>query len=570
VKNLILAVLLAVAGTTLTTGCATPHKVVEPTAPSPFSDTTARHVDTLFSLLSAEIAGQRGQFDAALKGYLDAAHAGLEPHIAERATQIALVAKRPAQALEAAQLWRAQDPGNSAARKVLLTLYLKNGLREHAIAELDALLQSSEGDMDGLLVDIARLLGAELPKDESLEIMGHLAARFPQRAEVHFAYALLAMNLDETRLAQEEVEKALTLRRNWSRARGLQAQLAARAGNSRLARAILEKTLRGDPENVQVRLVLAEQLMRMDDSRGAERQFRRVLRKHPDNEDANFGLAMALLQGRREESARSVLLPLTENSRWRSQAAYYLGLIEVRRKRWDEAVEWFDAVEEGTLALESRLNAITALVSANQDAEAIERLHQLRKRFPDEALRFYLLEAELLTRRNDHARAFDVLSQALAEMPGRQELLYTRALVAERLDRLDVLEADLTAILRENPDDANALNALGYTLVDKTSRFHEAQRYLERALELKPEAPAILDSFGWLQYRLGNYQSAITYLRRAYERTRDVEIAAHLGEVLWTMGRKDDARGIWRKAMQKEPGNEYIQRVRERFPEAFE
>lgn len=568
-KNRILVVLLAVAGILLTTGCATSRKAVEPSAPPPFNDATARRVNTLFSLLSAELAGQRGQVDAAVKDYLEAARVGLDPRIAERATQIALAARRSEQALEAAQLWRAQDPDNIAARKVLLSLYLKSGAKEHAVAELDALLRSG-GDVDGLLTDVARLLAADRPKEESLGLMAYLVERFPQRAEMHFAYALLAMNLDETRLALEEVGKALSLKRNWSRARGLQAQLAARAGDSRLARAILEKALRSEPKNVQLRLILAEQLMRLNDFRGAESQFRRVLRKQPDHEDASFGLAMALLQSKREEAARAVLQPLAENSRWRSQAAYYLGLLEVQRKHWDEAVEWFDAVEGGTLALESQLNAVAALSSANRYAEAIERLHQLRKRIPGEALRFYLMEAELLTRRDDQAGAFEVLNQALSEMPGRSELLYTRALVAERLDRLDVLEADLTAILQVNPDDANALNALGYTLVDKTSRFHEAQRYLERALELKPEDPAILDSFGWLQYRLGNHQSAITYLRRAYERTRDAEIAAHLGEVLWTMGRKEEARGIWRKALQKDPGNEYIQRVRERFPEAFE
>lgn len=568
-KNPILAVLLAVAGILLTTGCATSRKAIEAGAPPPFNDTTARRVDTLFSLLSAEIAGQRGQFDAALKGYLEAARAGLDPRIAERATQIALAAKQPDQALEAAQIWRAQDPDNAAARKVLLSLYLKTGAKEHAVAELDALLQAG-GDVEGLVMDIARLLAADLPKEESLGLMGYLVERYPQRAEMHFAYALLAMNLDETRLAQEEVDKALALRRNWPRARGLQAQLAARAGNSRLARAILEKALRSEPENIQLRLILAEQLMRLNDFRGAEAQFRRVLRKQPDHEDASFGLAMALLQSKRDEAARAVLQPLAENSRWRSQASYYLGLLEVQRKHWDEAVEWFDAVEGGPLALEAQLNAVAALSAANRYAEAIERLHQLRKRLPNEALRFYLMEAELLTRRDDQAGAFDVLSQALGELPGRHELLYTRALVAERLDRLDVLEADLTAILQDDPDDANALNALGYTLVDKTSRFHEAQRYLERALELKPEDPAILDSYGWLQYRLGNHESAITYLRRAYERTHDAEIAAHLGEVLWATGRKEDARAIWRKAMQKEPGNEYMQRVREHFPEAFE
>jgi Flp pilus assembly protein TadD len=157
----------------------------------------------------------------------------------------------------------------------------------------------------------------------------------------------------------------------------------------------------------------------------------------------------------------------------------------------------------------------------------------------------------------------------LEELPGQVELLYARALAAEQLDRIDVLEADLRTVLEKNPNDPNALNALGYTLADRGDRLEEAKGYLDRAIELKPDDPAIMDSYGWLQYRFGNLDSALKYLRKAYELVRDPEIAAHLGEVLWESGQRQEAKKVWNNALRKDPNQDDLKKIKARYKEAF-
>jgi tetratricopeptide (TPR) repeat protein len=161
------------------------------------------------------------------------------------------------------------------------------------------------------------------------------------------------------------------------------------------------------------------------------------------------------------------------------------------------------------------------------------------------------------------------LTHGLGELPGQPELLYTRALVAEELNKLDVLEADLRAVLVKKPDDANALNALGFTLADRSERLEEAKGYIAKALQLRPDDPAIMDSYGWVLFRLGDYPGALDYLRRAYAKIKDPEMGAHLGEVLWVSGQKQDAKKIWTEALRKAPDHKDMKKVMARYPEAF-
>ena len=215
------------------------------------------------------------------------------------------------------------------------------------------------------------------------------------------------------------------------------------------------------------------------------------------------------------------------------------------------------------------MHAILVLGKLGRYQEAEQRSEELARRFPDQAVRIILVRVEILTKQNSYDQALVLLNSALEEHPGQSELLYSRALVAERLDRLDILEADLGVLLEKDPEDVNALNALGYTLVDKTTRLQEARKYLERAIRLKPNDPVIVDSYGWLQYKLGNYSEALEYLNRAFNENPDPEIAAHLGEVLWVSGRTHEAKSVWKKAISADPKSEYLLKVKDQFPEAF-
>ncbi|MGZ8219690.1 tetratricopeptide repeat protein [Methylomagnum sp.] len=529
----------------------------------------AQDSETVYLLLAAELAGQRGQYDTALDNYLQVARRKPDAQVAERATQIALYLKNNDKAREAAALWVAHDPKNVAAHRVNAMLLLKAGQLDQAVAEFKTLLALKDVELENTLIELVKWLNTEVSKEEGLKAMAHLVGQFPSVAELHFAYALLASDKGEHQLALDETQRALALHPDWSRARLLQAQVMAQMGDSAAARESVQRALKSDPNNNRLRLIYSQFLAKSGDLKSAERELQRILDKEPGDKDARFALASTLMEKGQLDRARQEFQRLTEVPKWQSQAYFYLGLIEAKQGRLESARQWFDKITVGPLEFDARVNGITALINLGRLSEARQRLSQVRKSFPNEALRLYLLEAELLSKNKDYDAAFDLLSEGLDELPGQVELLYSRALIAEQLERFDVLEADLRAVLEKNPDDPNALNALGYTLADRAERLDEAKGYLERAIALKPEDPAIMDSYGWLQYRLGNLKEALVYLRKAYDLVQDPEIGAHYGEVLWESGQKKEAKRVWNDSLKKDPNQEDMRRVKVRYKDAF-
>lgn len=532
--------------------------------PAPTPDTEA-----VYLILSGELAGQAGQYAESLDHYLKAARLTRHPKVAERATQIALFAKDAPRALEAATIWSQTDPADPGPKRVAAILNLKQGNIDTGVAQLRSLLTMRGIDLEATLIELVKMLDSDLTKEQSLEVMQALEKALPRSAEVHLAYALLATNKAEYPLALAQTQKALALHPKWNRAQVLQAQVMSHMGDPSAARDVLRKALQDDPKNDRLRLILAQLQTKTGDLPGAEKELNRVLSKDPANGDARMALAVVLLESGREDRAKAEFQRLSSDEKWRGQAFFYLGLIEARQGRVAQALGWFDRVESGPSEFDARVNAITALISLGRWDEARNRLKALRTRYPQEALKLYLLEADLLVKRKENAAAFDLLSAALQEMPEQPELLYSRALVAEHLNRIDVLEADLRAVLAKHPDDVNALNALGFTLADRGKRLDEAEALLQKALQKKPEDPAILDSWGWLQYRRGRLAEAVSYLQRAYKLVDDPEIAAHLGEVLWESGRKDEARRIWEEAVKRAPDHDEVKRIRSKYRDAF-
>ena len=531
---------------------------------------TPQDNNVIYLLLAAEMAGQRGQYDIALENYLKAAEISRDPKVASRATQIALFVKNSDKAAAAAKFWRDLEPDSTDALRINALLQLQSGNVDAAMAQLRQLLAKPDVDLENTLVEIVKVLEGRPDPQEGFGVLRQLIADFPDMAELHFALALLASSKDEFQMALRETESALALHPDWNRARLLQAQVMTRMGDSKKARDLIRRSVQADPKNLRLRLIYAQFLAKAGELKAANKELQHILSKDPANDDARFTLGMTLMELGQQEKARQTFLKLTDSSRWQMQSYFYLGLVDAERGHLEEALEWFDKVTDGPLAFDAQVNSITALINLGQLQKGRARLGAVRIKFPNEALRLYLLEAELLTKNKDYTSAFDLLSEALEQMPGTVELLYTRALVAEQLDRIESLEADLRAVLEKNPDDPNALNALGYTLADRyPDRLAEAKKYLDRALELKPDDPAIQDSYGWLQYRLGDYHAAERHLRKAYEVVKDPEIAGHLGEVLWEAGKRTDARKIWKEAFRKNPDGDDAKRIRARYPEAF-
>jgi len=284
-----------------------------------------------------------------------------------------------------------------------------------------------------------------------------------------------------------------------------------------------------------------------------------MLRDAPKAPDALFALGILSLQMEDLEAARDYLIQLHATSERQNDSAYYLGQVEELAGNPEAAVSWYWKVA-GEHAVDARVRVALMRAKQGKVERARELLQQLRHQWPEDAPMIYLVEGTVLADMDRPDAAMAVYDEALGAFPGDHDLLYARGLHAFSLDRLDRMESDFKAILAEDPESAETLNALGYSLADRTERFAEALSYIERALALKPDDPAILDSMGWVQFRLGNSEQALEYLRKALALMPDGEIAAHLGEVLWTLGRHDEARSTWEAAMDREPDHEYLLR----------
>ena len=306
-------------------------------------------------------------------------------------------------------------------------------------------------------------------------------------------------------------------------------------------------------------------LMTVNRYESAIAQFEILLEDQPGNGDLLYSTALLYLQVRSYASAETKLKKLLELGEHRQEAWYYLGRLEEKRKRYDEAREWYARVDNTSLYIDAQMAAARVQGKSGALDEARERYRVLRESNPDHAVTIWLSESEMLREMEDYEVAYELLNEALSEYPEDTDLRYSRALAAERVDRIDILESDLKMVLEKEPDHAHALNALGYTLADRTKRYKEALGYISRAFELEPNDPAIIDSLGWVHYRLGNYDKAIDYLTRANEVLRDGEVAAHLGEVLWVTGNREAADALWQEALRENPDSKILLRAIKRF-----
>ncbi len=519
----------------------------------------------LYDVLLAEIAGQRGRLDVSGASYLEAARQSNDPRIAERALKIAVYAKQPRLALEAARRWVTLAPDNLEARQSLAVLALRIKQEEEALQQFEYLLEHSNGDNTDPYQSLLALLAREPDKPRALDVMKRLVELRPGDAEAHFAYAQLAVHAQDWPLAENEVAQALLLKPGWTRALILQAQVNLKQGQGGIARQQLESALQHNPKDNDLRLAYARLLVDLDDYDAARREYRVLLKAQPDNGQVVYSLALLSLEAGQLKDARNLFEKLVGLEYQVQQAYYYLGAIAEEQNKPTRAMQWYNKVEEGDHWIEVQIRMARLEAQAGDVDGARERLRKIRLAHPGETQRLFLVEGEILSQIDWHEEAYKLYSDYLEIQPDDTEILYARALVAERLDRLDVAERDFRHVLALDPDNARTLNALGYTLADRTDRYQEALGYVEKALAQTPDDPAVIDSMGWVLYRLGRLQEAREHLQRAYDMTKDGEIAAHLGEVMWAMGDRDQARALWQKARKATPGDPVLEDTVRRY-----
>jgi len=536
-----------------------PVKIAEPKKKTQQSEVkTAIDPDVMYMLMAAELAGQRGQYAIALEGYMEAAKRVNDPRFAERAAKIAMYMKDSNKTDEAISLWLRQDPENPTARKIAALSALRAGNKQAAVDHLNTVLKTDPAGFERTALELASVLQRDGKSDFFYEVLDALGEKNPDQAVVYFVQSLLAMEMKNNALAEKKVQQALDIQPGWDKALVFQAQIAVFSGDLNKAKTLLRNASLKYPENDKFKKLLAQVLIKATEYEAAGEVYQGIVLSNPKDAESQIALALVYLQLNRDGKAEDIFKQLLDQPEWQNQASFYLGKIEEKRGHTQKALAWFDKVTEGPFIFESAISAVSLLVKDKEFDEADTRLNLLSGQFPKQKLRIILMQAGLYGQQEQYEKAFKLLTDALTGQQDQRDLLYTRALMAERINRLDVLEADLKKILAKYPDDAEALNALGYSLLGSADRYAEAEKYLQQALNLQPNEAVIMDSFGWLQFKLGKLEQALGYLERAYAKQQEGEIAAHLAEVLWALGRKEEARKVFNKAIKKAPEDEYL------------
>jgi tetratricopeptide (TPR) repeat protein len=518
-----------------------------------------------YEYLLAEIAGARGQFGVAVPAYLDLARRTRDPRIARRATEMALFAHDLPAALEAARIWSEAEPDSVEAKRVLAGLLVSGGggrLAE-AQAHLARVLADAGERLPQTLLGLNRAFAQVQDKAAVRSTIDRVTEPYLQLPEAHFARAQAAYAAQDEDAARHELDQALVLRPDWEPAVLFQAQLlqTRSAGEARL---FLADFLARHPDSQLGRVAYARALAGDRQYEAALVEFRRLLAERPDDPELINATALLAVQADQLDEADRLFRQLLTLSRDPDGVRLSLGQLAERRKRYDEAIEWYRGVTDEARKPEAQLRIAQALAAAGRLDEARKYLRAL----PGDAAtvaRYRLAEAQLLSEANRTKEAFEVVEQALRAQPDDPDLLYESAMLAERMGRLTVMESRLRKLIALKPDSSQAYNALGYALADRGQRLPEAEALIRKALALAPEDPFITDSMGWVLFRRGDTPGAAVQLEKAYRLRQDPEIAAHLGEVYWRMGRQDEARRLWAESLKDNPDNKVLKAVVKRL-----
>ena len=530
--------------------------VPEPAAkPEPDYPKQALTSDILFKFLVAEVAGQRGAIQIAQSTYLDLARQTRDPRVARRAAEISLFARDQTGALEATRLWAAGEADSERARQTLAALLLNEGKVGEAEPVLRTLLK--EDPAKGLL-HLSSLMGKMQDTRAALDLVVRLAADYPKLPEAQYAIAQAAANAGRFDEAIAALKQADVLRPGWESAALMRAQLLAKSSRAD-ALAFMREFLSMHTGAREMRLAYARTLVNANQFNEARTEFTRLTQDFPRNAEVGLAAGLLSLQMGDLNAARDLLTQtLDYNPRDPDTVYYYLGQVAEQMKLPDVAAGRYAEVKTGNYLVSARARQAALLAQAGKPEEAARLLVNTQGENDAQNIRLIQAQADLLRDSTVPTAVFDVLTTGLKRYPDSANLLYDRAMAAEKLDRLDVLESDLRRAIVLRPDDAQAYNALGYTLADRTNRLPEAIVLLDKALQLAPEDPFILDSVGWAQYRAGNLARAQEYLERAFKVRPDPEIAAHLGEVLWARGQRAEAGNLWQASLQVHPQNEVL------------
>ncbi len=537
--------------------------VVAQDANDPAADKPASRSDAMFEYLVAEFAAQRGDVDGALAIYERLAKELHDPAIAKRAVETAIRAREFGPALKDSTLLLELDPESALAREILAALLANDGDLAKAQGLVSGILAKSS-DRGPLLMQLSHLFGKFPDKAAVLDATRAVTQPYAAMAEARYANGVAALIAGKNDVASSEADAAMQAKPGWEPGAILKAQVLRRTDATQVI-PFYQRFVVDHPDSVEVRMQLGRELASERKLVEAREQFRAVDRIAKNDPQAAYAIGLLSLQLEDYADAQTAFTKALKLN-YREPAAIYLGMGQAAEglKHYDEAIDWYKRVDSADW-VRAQLKIATLVAKQQGLAAGREYLRKIEPRSTQDRIEIIQVEAQLLRDAKQWRETYDMLSQAVAKYPDSYELLYDRAMAAERIDKLDVMEADLKKVIKMKPDYAHAYNALGYTLAEKTNRLQEAKELIEKAYKLMPDDPFIMDSMGWVEYRLGHVGEALKQLQLAYSARPDPEIAAHLGEVLWKSGQHDEARKVWQTALSENPNHESLLAVMQKY-----
>lgn len=531
-------------------------------------DTADFTPETLISLLSAEIAGQRDRFDIASDHYSEQAQITGDPGVAERAFRIAEFLGEEQRALNSALIWAHAAPENLEAQRYAAIQLAQAQRFDEALQHMEKVLVA-QGDTQFDFLALTAAQSDDKTRQALLQSFDRLLVKHPHNQQLLFSKAIL--------LSQDgRSNEALTLLEDQPKKYAVPATLLLRARllnqleRTEEALPLLRNALKKHPDDTRLRMTYARLLIELNRLEEARAEFLELLQQSPNDDDLRFSLALINMDLNAWQEAQVYLEELLLRGSHLNAAYFHLGRVLEELDDTPNALDAYKAVQPSESYLAAQQRIIYLLLTQKNRSEATTHFDTQRIEHPNLAIQLYLIETESLASNNQVEMAWLRINQALDSFADDPSLLYTRAMIAEKRNDLQQLEQDLRLIIQRNPNNAMALNALGYTLADRTDRLEEARQLIEQAHELEPNDAAITDSLGWVYYRLGDLITAERLLREAFASFADAEVAAHLGEVLWLQKKHSEARKIWKKALKIQPQDavllETIQRLTQQEP----
>jgi tetratricopeptide (TPR) repeat protein len=522
--------------------------------------------ELMYYVLTAEIAGQRGEMGVAVDLYHRASELVDSPSLASRSAQVATYSRDRERINRALQRWLEVEPEAADVYIMQAPFLMLKGDYDGVVASVNKAIALSPVDGPEYLTRLTQTLTELAPPEQGMQVYEQLQCVQENKPYATYAYARVAAFYKHHDKALELVDGLLKQDPKNNDYLVLKAELLQSMERSDEALDLIESAAKKESASEQTRFTYGKLLGDHGKTKQAQKVFEKLNQDNPENKDVLYALGLLALENDEAKQAKQYFSELLKRGDPSHQSEYFIGTAEQQLGNVDAALVWFASVPVKSARFDMAQNRYVHLLADQGDLDkARDHLKLLRQEHPNKAEFCYLLESSLLRERGLDEQSFDLLTSAVNSFPNSNDIRYSRAMVAEALGNIDALEADLLSILAREPDNAQALNALGYTLTDRTDRHQEALGLIEKALKIKPDEPFYLDSLGWVYYRLGDLDKAILYLEKAVAIQPDVEFIAHLGEVYWKKGEQEKAKEIWQRGLKLNAENSLLINTMRRF-----